>query len=489
MRADHEDDGHEGNGTARRRFLRNSAVLAGAAMLSPLAARARATDLGPVQLAQAGGDSRSVASSDTSSGVTVKSVERLVGSTVCYGYAVKAGPWIFLNGHEAYDFERGLAPEVEGPPGGRLRGRPPLRREADYILQRARRILKEFDADLSNVVRVDQYYTMGPAVSAYHLARFAEFGQFIPPSTSIIMERCFTARTNTHTSMIAVAPGAGATVEGIKLPDQPISASGYFPAMVVNDLVFVAGNMALQNGALPPNVKVPETARWGGQTAFRRQVHAVIKDALEPSLKAAGSALEHCLKAQAYIRGVENFPDFMDVWSQYFREIPCALTLVPAKDYASSEGMLEINLIALKAGATRRKQVVEVDIPGAATYGGCVRAGDLVFPSGLMAIGRDGQVPAAENASAFDALSLAGQAQGAMLFTYADAICKAAGVTPNNIMRAQYFLTDIRDFAGVSAAWSDRFGKQPHPFAAVQVPGPLPTTGATVIGDFWVYAG
>ena len=57
----------------------------------------------------------------------------------------------------------------------------------------------------------------------------------------------------------------------------------------------------------------------------------------------------------------------MDVWSQYFREIPCAVTLVPAKDYASSEGMLEINLIALKGGSTRRKQVVEVDIPGVAT--------------------------------------------------------------------------------------------------------------------------
>jgi enamine deaminase RidA (YjgF/YER057c/UK114 family) len=477
--------GHEGIGTGRRRLLLKGAALAGAAALSPFAAAAQPAESGSVRLAQAGGG----AGVGASSAVTVKSVERLVGSTVSYAYAVKAGPWIFLNGHEAYDFERGLAPEVEGPPGNRLSGRPPLRREADYILQRMRRILKEFGADLTNAVRVDQYYTMGPAVSAYHLARFAEFGQFIPPSTSIIMERCFTARTNTHTSMIAVVPGPGVTVEGIRLPDQPISASGYFPAMVVNDLVFVAGNMALQNGALPPNVKVPDTARWGGQTAFRRQVHAVIKDALEPSLKAAGSALEHSLKAQAHIRGVENFPDFMDVWSQYFREIPCAVTLVPAKDYASSEGMLEINLIALKGGATRRKQVVEVDIPGMAAYGPCVRAGDLVFASGLMAVGRDGLVPEAGNAAAFDGLSLAGQAQGAMLLAYADAVCKAVGVTSSNILRAQYFLTDMRDFAGISAAWSDRFGKQPHPFAAVQVPGPLPPSGATVVSDFWVYAG
>jgi enamine deaminase RidA (YjgF/YER057c/UK114 family) len=177
------------------------------------------------------------------------------------------------------------------------------------------------------------------------------------------------------------------------------------------------------------------------------------------------------------------------VWSQYFRDIPCALTLVPAKDYSSTESMLEINLIALKTGATRRKEVVKVDIPALATYGPCLRAGELVLSSGLMAVERNGRVPAADNAAAFDALALAGQAQGALLHRYAQAICEAVGVAMGNVVRAQYFLTDVRDFAGVAAAWSDRYGDGPHPFAAVQVPGPLPTNGATIIGDFWIYAG
>src|SRR5205823_2177001 len=156
----------------------------------------------------------------------------------------------------------------------------------------------------------------------------------------------------------------------------------------VDDFVFVAGNQALrESGELAPGIDVPAFRRWGGQTSLRRQVHYVIKERLEPSLKAANSALEHSLKAQAYIRGVENFPDFIDVWSQYFRDIPCAVTLVPAKDYSSSESSLEVNLVALKNGATRRKQVIAVDIPPLATYGPTVRAGELVFPSGLLAVG------------------------------------------------------------------------------------------------------
>jgi enamine deaminase RidA (YjgF/YER057c/UK114 family) len=353
-----------------------------------------------------------------------------------------------------------------------------------------RTILKEFGCDLANAVRVDQYYTRGQAVHAYHLARFAEFGGYIPPSTSIIMPRCFTARTNIHTSMIAVVPGKNWTIEKITLPGEAISASGYNPAVVVNDFVFVAGNQAfVESGELGPGVAMPPARNWGGESAFRRQAHYVIRKRLEPSLKAAGSALEHSLKAQVYIRGVDNFPDFIDVWSQYFHDIPCALTLVPAKDYSSTESMLEINLIALKTGATRRKEVVKVDIPALATYGPCLRAGELVFPSGLMAVERDGRVPAADNAAAFDALALAGQAQGALLHRYAQAICEAVGVAMGNVVRAQYFLTDIRDFAGVAAAWSDRYGDEPHPFAAVQVPGPLPTSAAAMVGDFWIYAG
>jgi hypothetical protein len=152
-------------------------------------------------------------SAAASAALTVKSVEGLAGSGTRFAYAVKAGPWIFLNGHEAFDFERGLASEVEGPPGHRLSGRPPLRREADYILQRMRTILKQFGSDLPNAVRMDQYYTSGQAVHAYHLARFAEFGSYIAPSTSIIMPRCFTARTNINTSLIAVVPGRDRTIE------------------------------------------------------------------------------------------------------------------------------------------------------------------------------------------------------------------------------------------------------------------------------------
>ena len=60
----------------------------------------------------------------------VKHVPRLLGTSVSFAYAVKAGPWIFLTGHEAFDFETGIPPEVAGAPGFPLFGRPRYRRRA-----------------------------------------------------------------------------------------------------------------------------------------------------------------------------------------------------------------------------------------------------------------------------------------------------------------------------------------------------------------------
>ena len=62
--------------------------------------------------------------------VTALTSERLVGSAVNYAYAVKAGPLVFLNGHEGYDFGAGVVQGVAGAAGFPAYRKPGLRREA-----------------------------------------------------------------------------------------------------------------------------------------------------------------------------------------------------------------------------------------------------------------------------------------------------------------------------------------------------------------------
>ena len=75
-----------------------------------------------------------------------RSVENLCGTPVSYAYAVKAGPWLFLTGHEAWDWRSGaIAEAVSGPPSYPLFGpRHRSRREADFIFDR----IKELHSNL-----------------------------------------------------------------------------------------------------------------------------------------------------------------------------------------------------------------------------------------------------------------------------------------------------------------------------------------------------
>jgi enamine deaminase RidA (YjgF/YER057c/UK114 family) len=297
--------------------------------------------------------------------IEVRSVDALAGTGVAYAYAVKAGPWLFLTGHEAFDFASGAAPEVEGPAGFPSFGAPRLKREAEYVLKRMRRTLAEFGSDFKHSVRVDQYYPVFEAVRAYQLARHGEFGDYIPPSTSVLMERLFKADSHLSMSLIGVVPGRDYEIGKLYPKEVPVPIGSFFvPAITCNDFVFVAGQMASDENALDPSVRLPKELRnWGGPNAVRRQTEFIIKKRLEAALKAGESSWRNVLKAQIYVPSAADIPDTLDVWQQHVGAHPCALTAVPTKGFGFVDGIVEINLLALRDGAKRRKEVLKVDLP------------------------------------------------------------------------------------------------------------------------------
>jgi enamine deaminase RidA (YjgF/YER057c/UK114 family) len=412
----------------------------------------------------------------------VKSVPNLLGTPVSYAYAIKAGPWIFLTGHEAFDFERGIPEEVAGPSGFPLFGRPRSRREGDFILQRMRRILREFGSDLGNAVRLDQYYPTPAAVDPYHLARHAEFGDYIPPSTSVVMERCFAAETNISTSLIAVMPGH--EIHKIYPPGVGSApSSGFVPAVVCGDFVFVAGQMAHNAGhGLDPRAHVPDHAAWAG-SEIRKQTEFIILEKLKPALEAAGSSLKQSLKAQVYLARVDDFPDFIEVWNRYYANIPCAVTLVPTKSFATVGGIIS-------AGIDQYGYPAEAsDRCGHSRHGRvwAVRPGRGI-PAAFRA---DGDRPRREcrrqDPLARICHSFACRVYpAAAVYDYAEKLCRNAGTSMANILRAQYFVSDRTAFPGIAMAWSAKMGAQPHPFVCIQTPPAMPAPGALLIADFWI---
>jgi enamine deaminase RidA (YjgF/YER057c/UK114 family) len=458
-------------GLERRAFLGGATAIGAASIVAPRAAL--------------GQTSRTVQSVD-SDAVLVRTTGHLAGSAVNHAYAIKAGPFVFLNGYEGYDFEAGVVPEVAGEPGFPDYGTPILRREADFILQRMGRTLESLGTDFAHGVRLDQYYTEADAVRAYHLARFAAFGNYIPPSTSMIIEGCFGAKSTMTSSLLAVLPDPQWRVDPIYPQGAAFFAySGYAPAVTANDFVFAAGAGPDVKDVLSTDPPGGPHYLWSSEQPIRRQAESALKK-IESTLNAAGTSLANCVKAQAHIAGTENFPDFLDVWNAHIGASPAALTVTPTKGFSAVEIILSINYILLKDGARRKKEIVHADIPKLAAYSPAVRAGELVLSPGLLPMTHDGTVAGLAQGDHFPGLCLRSQLQANALYDHAEAIARAAGTAMSNLVRVNYWLSDIREFPGVALAWAGRYGGAPHPFACAITPR-LPVPGATVMADFWFY--
>jgi len=165
---------------------------------------------------------------------------------------VRAGSWLFFTGHEATDFENGIAASVAGKSGLPLGG-----------------------GDLQHIVRA-----------------------------------------NMNVSMLAVLPGGGREPKPARADNVPVPQhSGFIASLISGDYVFVAGQMPnneAMNGLAPKAYRAPN-ALWNG-TDIRLQTEFLITDRLKPGLEAGGSSLKNAIKAQVYLSNINDLPEFLDVW-------------------------------------------------------------------------------------------------------------------------------------------------------------------------------
>ena len=311
-----------------------------------------------------------------------------------YAQGVRAGAWLFFTGHMASDFEHGLAAAVVGKPGLPLGGAPRFRREGDFIIDRLAKLIAAEGGDLRHIVRVDQYYPRAQAVNPYQRARKAVLKDYVPPSTSVLMEELLLGGANMDVSMLAVLPGGGrepkaAFPESVPVPPH----SGFIPSLMCGDYVFVAGQMPnnVAMTALEPAAYRPPNAVWNG-TDIRLQAEFLITSRLKPALEAGGSSLANAVKAQVYLTDIDDLPEFMDVWNGHFRAHPCALTVVATKGLALLESKIEINIFGLRDAANARKEIIAHPKSDHMRLGpAAVRAGDLLCLSALYAADETGR--------------------------------------------------------------------------------------------------
>jgi enamine deaminase RidA (YjgF/YER057c/UK114 family) len=415
---------------------------------------------------------------------------RIGGTDIEYAQGVRAGPWLFFTGHMASDFEHGLAAPVAGKPGLPLGSPPRYRREGDFIIDRFAKLVAAEGGDLRHIVRVDQYYPDVQVVNAYQRARKAVLKEFVPPSTSVLMDALLVEGVNMDVSMVAVLPGGGrepkpAQPEGVPVPQH----SGFIASLVSGDYVFVAGQMPNNEemtGIAKPAYR-PPNAVWNG-TDIRLQTEFLITSRLKPALEAGGSSLQNAIKAQVYLTNINDLPEFLDVWNGHFRGNPCALTVVATKGLALLESILEINIFGVRDNGKTKKEIVEHKASQHMRLGpAAVRAGDLLCLSALYAADANGAIPSVRDTAGLKYFGAPAHHEMRAILGAADDICRTAGASIANLLRVNHFVGDLNAIYPALHAWQEQLAGAPIPFGAVRTPPPMPVPGCNIVADMWVY--
>ena len=204
-------------------------------------------------------------------------------------------------------------------------------------------------------------------------------------------------------------------------------------------------------------------------------------------MKAVGADLDTVVKAQVYLRDQNDVANFRAAWAQHFPVEP-ATTIIATETpgFIMPESRIEINTIALAKDGKTKKDVIAPIPPlfkGATT---AIRAGDLLFISGQMAVRGGALVPgaAADATQPFFANPMKTELRE--ILSQAEAICQAAGTTLKNAVRIQQFHSNLADLPAALDVWSEATDNMPLPLSPVEVPW-LPVPGARLQVDLWVY--
>lgn len=412
---------------------------------------------------------------------------RIGDTDIVFAQGIRAGSWLFFTGHEATDFETGIAAAVAGVPGLPLGGAPRCLREGRFIFDRFAKLIAGEGGDLRHIVRVDQYYPRAECVNPYQRARKALLKEYVPPSTSVLMDELLVEGANMNVSLLAVLPGGGrepraAHPEGVPVPQH----SGFIASLVCGDYVFVAGQMPNNEAmtALDPQAYRAPNAVWNG-TDIRLQAEFLVTR-LKSGLDAGGSSLKNAVKAQVYLTNIDDLPEFMDVWNGHFADSPCALTVVKTKGLGLTESIIEINIFGVRDDGRIKKQIVEHGPSSAMRLGpAAVVAGDLVCLSALYAADENGAMPAVQKSAGLRRLGVPAQRQMRAILNAAEEICGAAGTSLGNVVRAHHFVGDLDSVYPALRIWQDRLAGAPIPFGAVRTSLPIP--GCDIVMDMWAY--
>jgi enamine deaminase RidA (YjgF/YER057c/UK114 family) len=241
----------------------------------------------------------------------------------------------------------------------------------------------------------------------------------------------------------------------------PRPLANYNECFKVGPWVFAAGQIAsdYQTGVPAEARKKPNFPYYGSD--IKLQTHYVLKN-LRRTFEAAGSSLDHVVKAQVFLTDLANFNAFDEVWREYFK-VPPPRTTVGTTGLLVPGTLVEIDLIGYVPGPGMERVAVKSASPQPlANYTEGFAVGDLIFAAGQLASDFKTGVPGeARIDPAFPYYGSDIKRQTRFILDNLKRTFEAAGGSLDDVVKAQVFLTDLANFNGFDEVWKEYFKVPP----------------------------
>ena len=384
-----------------------------------------------------------------------------------YSEASLANDLVFAAGQLASDFKTGVPAEARKHPNFPFYGSD-IKLQTDFILKNMAKTFKAAGTSFDHVVKAQVFLTDLNDFNGFDEVWKQHF-KVPPPRTTIGTTGLLVKDTLVEIDLIATLPSKpGAVVKS----DAPKPLANYSEAIRVGDLVFAAGQLASDF-----KTGVPATAKRGENFPFygsdiQLQTEFVLEN-LKKTFESAGSSLDHVVKAQAFLTNLNDFAGFDQVWKRYFK-IPPPRTTVGTAGLLVRETLIEIDLIGYVPRSGVKHEVIKSGGPRPiANYSEAFTLGGFVFAAGQIASDYNTGVPTeARKHPNFPFYGSDIKLQTSYILNNLKQTFEAAGSSLDNVVKAQVFMTDLRNFAAFDEVWKEFF-KVPPPRTTVGTSGLL----------------
>ncbi|TCT05502.1 RidA family protein [Aquabacter spiritensis] len=251
----------------------------------------------------------------------------------------------------------------------------------------------------------------------------------------------------------------------------PKPLANYSEASLAGGLLFPAGQLAsdFKTGVPAEARKHPAFPYYGSDIKLQTRY---IMENLKRTFEAAGSSLKNVVKAQVFLTDLNDFSGFDEVWKEYF-EVPPPRTTVGTTGLLIRDTLIEIDLVGYAPDLGVHRVVTSENPKPLANYSEAVEIGGLLFLAGQLASDfKTGVAPEARRDPAFPFYGSDIKLQTRYILENLKRTLAAAGSSLEQVVKAQVFLTDLKDFAAFDEVWRDYF-KVPPPRTTVGTSGLL----------------